>query len=165
MSHLGHMVNYEDGELFVDSGASLHKMSKNQVTSVEKDTNRRSNGPIVITTANGQAESTEAATVYVNVLVAMMLLDDSPAVLPLGLPCDEMGYSFEWIEGDSPSLVNDGKILLFKSENHVQVQASGDRLQIPGVEVSGDQMRRFLFLKEVSLVSFPTHTMSLWNNL
>ena len=43
----------------VDSGASLHTMSKNELTSDGKDTIRRSKEHTVITTANGKAESTE----------------------------------------------------------------------------------------------------------
>ena len=43
----------------VDSAASLHTMSKNELTSVGKDTIRRSKEHTAITTANGKAESTE----------------------------------------------------------------------------------------------------------
>ena len=52
-----------------------------------------------ITTASGKAESTEEATVYVNdldVVVTMMLLEDSPTVLSLGLVCEETSYSVGW---------------------------------------------------------------------
>ena len=57
---------------------------------------RRSKEPTVIKTASGMAESTEEATGYVDdldVFVTMMLLEDSAAVLSLGLLCEEMGYS------------------------------------------------------------------------
>ena len=59
-------------------------MIKNdELTSGENDTIERSEEPTVNTTANGKAESTEEATVYVNndldVFVAMMPLKDSPA--------------------------------------------------------------------------------------
>ena len=50
----------------MDSGASVHMMSKNELTSSGKDTTRRPNEPTVITTAEGEAESKEEATVYVN---------------------------------------------------------------------------------------------------
>ena len=52
--------------------------SKNELTSGEKETNRRSKEPTV--TATRKAETTEEATVYVNdwdVFVTMMLLEDS----------------------------------------------------------------------------------------
>ena len=41
-------------------------MSKNGLTSGEKDSIRRSKEPTVVTIADGEAESTEDATVYVN---------------------------------------------------------------------------------------------------
>ena len=88
----------EDREFFADSGPSLHMMSKNELTSSEKGTIRRSKTPTVITTANGEAEWTEEATVYsgdLYVFVTMMLLEDSPTVLSLTLLCEEMGCSFE----------------------------------------------------------------------
>ena len=58
-------------------------MSKNELTSGENDTIRRSTEPTIITTARGKAESTEEATAYVNdlhVIVSMM-----PVVPSLGL--------------------------------------------------------------------------------
>ena len=66
-------------EVIVDSGASLHMTRKNELTSGERDT-RRSKEVTASTTANGKAESTEEATVYINdlvVFVTMMLLEDS----------------------------------------------------------------------------------------
>ena len=88
-------------------------MSKNEVTSGEKDTIRRSKEPTVITTASGQAESTEEATVYfcgLGVFVTMMLLEDSPAVLSLVSLCEEMGYYHGWKRGESPSMIKDEKL-------------------------------------------------------
>ena len=62
-------------------------MSKNELTPFEKDNIRRSKEPtVIIMTANGKAESTEEATVYVDdfgVFVTLMLFEDSPAVLSL----------------------------------------------------------------------------------
>ena len=87
-------------------------MSKNKLTSGEKDTIRRSSEHPVITTANGKAESTEEATVFVNdldVFVTVMLFEYPPAVLSLSLSCGEMGNSYKWKGEDSPSLMKDGK--------------------------------------------------------
>ena len=81
--------------LLWNAAVSRHTMSKNEFTSGDKDTIRRSKETTVITTASGKAESTEEATVYVydlDVLVAMVLLEDSPAVLSLGLLCADVGY-------------------------------------------------------------------------
>ena len=46
----------------MDSGATPHMVSKNELTTGEKDTNRRSKEPTVITSASSKAESTEEAT-------------------------------------------------------------------------------------------------------
>ena len=70
-----------------------HMTSKNELTSDEKDTIRRSTEPTTITTANGKAQSTEEAAVYaidLDVVVTMMLLEDSAAVLSFGFIVEEM---------------------------------------------------------------------------
>ena len=54
----------------------------------------------------------EDAKLYVNdldVFVTMMLLENSPAVLSLGQLCEEMDYSYEWENEESPLLGKDGK--------------------------------------------------------
>ena len=61
----------------MDSGAHL--------TFGEKDTIRKSTEPAVITTRQRQGR--------VDVFVAMALLEDSPAVLSLGLLSEEIGKS------------------------------------------------------------------------
>ena len=56
-------------------------MNKNELTSGETNTSRRSKEATGTTTANGKAESTEEATVYDNeldVFVTVMLVEDSP---------------------------------------------------------------------------------------
>ena len=88
-----------DGDFFVDSGASLHKLSKNELTCGDKDTIRRSRESTVNTTASGKAESTEEARVYVNdlvVSVTMVLLEDLAAVVSLGLLGEELGCTCGW---------------------------------------------------------------------
>ena len=50
----------------MDSGASLHTVSENEITSGEKDTMRHPRETTVITTASGKSESTEETTVCVN---------------------------------------------------------------------------------------------------
>ena len=99
---------HEDREFIVDCGASLHMMSKNELASGEKDTIIKSTEPTVIMTVNGKAESTEEAVVHVHdmdVFVTMMLLEDSPAVISLGVECEEMGFSYEWKKSETPSLM------------------------------------------------------------
>ena len=134
---------------------------KNELTPIEKVTIRGSKEPTVITTANGKGESTEETTVYVNdleVFVAIVPLENSPAVLSPGLFCTDLRCSCEWKKGESPSLMKDENVTRCKSENHVPLlavaeepripdapsKASGDRLRIPGGRSSGDQSREVL---------------------
>ena len=64
-------------QFIVDSGASLHMMSKNELTSSEKDTIRKSKEPTVIMTANGRAEPMEELYADdLDVLAIVILLED-----------------------------------------------------------------------------------------
>ena len=68
----------------------------------------KSCSPTTVTTANGEVQTHEEATVYVKELdkfLTMKLLEDTPAVLSLGKLCDENGYSYEWINGQKPHLI------------------------------------------------------------
>ena len=98
LSHLGQIVRMKTVEFIVNSGASHHMLSENELALGEKDTLTRSEEPTMITTASGEAELTEEATKYVkylDVFVTMVLLEDSPAVLCLGLSCEEMSYAYQ----------------------------------------------------------------------
>ena len=91
--------------------------------------------------------STDEATVCVNDL-DFLLLADSQAVLSLSSFCQEMGHSYEWKRRESPSLIENGSVINWKSENHVPIvvvskdvrisddpsSSLGDRLQIPGAK-------------------------------
>ena len=93
----------------MDSGASMHMISKKDLNSAEMDSLTKSCSPTtVIITANGEVQTHEEATVYVkelDVLLTMKVLEDTPAVLSLGKLCDEHGYSYEWISGQKPYLI------------------------------------------------------------
>ena len=49
----------------VDSGASMHMLSKKDLSSDEMDTLRRSRTPTTVVTANGEVQTNEEAHVYV----------------------------------------------------------------------------------------------------
>ena len=72
---------HEYQEFIVDSGASLHMMSKNELTfGGEKMPSADRKNPPSSRPPTEKAESTEDATVYVNdldVFVTLMLLEDS----------------------------------------------------------------------------------------
>ena len=94
----------EEREFVVDSGASMHMISKKDLNSAEMDTLTKSCSPTIVITANGEVQTHEEATVYVkelDVFLTMKVLENAPAVLSLGKLCDENGYSYEWINGQN----------------------------------------------------------------
>ena len=55
----------------------------------------------------------------------MKVLENTPAVLSLGKLCDENGYSYEWINGQKPHLIEDGIGIICKTENFVPIVVPG----------------------------------------
>ena len=86
----------EEREFVVDSGASMHMISKKDLNDAENDTFTKSCSPTIVITANGEVQTHEEATVYVkefDIFLTMKVLENTPAVLSLGKLCDENGYS------------------------------------------------------------------------
>ena len=100
----------EEREFVVDSGASMHMISKKDLRDAEMDTLTKSRSPTIGITANGEVHTHEEAIVYVKELDIFLTisLDNTPAVLSLGKVCDENGYSNEWINGQKPHLTKTG---------------------------------------------------------
>ena len=97
----------EEREFVVDSGASMHMISKKDFNSSEMDTLTMSISPTTVITANDEVQTHEEATVYVKELekfMTMKVLENTPPVLSLGMLCDERWYSYEWINGQKPHL-------------------------------------------------------------
>ena len=95
----------EEREFVVDSGASMHMISKKELNSAEMDTLTTSKSPTTVITANGEVQTHEEATVYVkelDIFLTMKVLEETPAVLSLGKLCDEHGYPYEWINAQKP---------------------------------------------------------------
>ena len=91
----------EEREFVVDSGVSMHMISKMDLNDAEI-TLTKSCSPTIVITANGEVQTHEEATVYVkelNIFLTMKVFESTPAVLSLGKLCDENGYSYEWING------------------------------------------------------------------
>ena len=110
----------EEREFVVDSGASMHMISKKDLSNAEMDTLTKSCSPTVVITANGEVQTHEEAIVYVGELgmfLTMKVLENTPAVLSLGKLCDENGYSYEWINGQKPHLIKDGIRIICNTEN------------------------------------------------
>ena len=118
----------EEREYVVDSGASMHMISKKDLSDAEMDTLTKSCSPTIVITANGEVQTHEEATVYVKELdkfLTMKVLKNTPAVLSLGKLCDENGYSYEWINGQKPHLIKNGIRIPCNTENFVPVVVPG----------------------------------------
>ena len=83
----------------------------------------KSCSPTTVITANGEVQTHEEATVYVKELdiFLMKVLENTPAALSLGKLCDENGYSYEWINGQKPHLIENGIRISCNTENFVPI--------------------------------------------
>ena len=106
----------------------MHMISKKDLSDAEMDTLTKSCSPTIVITANGEVQTHEEAIVYVkelDIFLTMKVLDNTPAVLSLGKLCDENGYSYEWINGQKPHLIEDGIRIIFNTENFVPIVVPG----------------------------------------
>ena len=86
--HLASTLKPEEREFVVDSGASMHMISKKDLSEAEMDTLTKSCSPTIVITANGEVQTQEEAIVYVKELdmfLTMKVLENTPAVLSLGM--------------------------------------------------------------------------------
>ena len=121
-------LKLEEREFVVDSGASMHMISKKDLSNAEMDTLTKSCSPTIVITANGEVQTHEEAIVYVKelgIFLTMKVLENTPAVLSLGKLCDENGYSYEWINGQKPHLIKDGIRRICNTENFVPIVVPG----------------------------------------
>ena len=118
----------EEREFVVNSGASMHMISKKDLSDAAMDTLTKSCSPTIVITANGEVQTQEEAIVYVKELdmfLTMKVLENTPAVLSLGKLCDENGYSYEWINGQKPHLIKNGIRIICNTENFVPIVVPG----------------------------------------
>ena len=74
----------EEREIVVDPKASMHMMSKKELSSAEMGTVKKSRTPTIVLTANGEVRTHEEAQMFVhdlNQFVTVQLLEETPAVL------------------------------------------------------------------------------------
>ena len=106
----------------------MHMISKKDLNSAEMETLTKSCSPTTVITANGEVQTHEEATVYVkelDIVLTMNVLENTPAVLSLGKLCDENGYSYEWINGQKPHLIENGIRIQCNTENFVPIVVPG----------------------------------------
>ena len=122
------VIKLEEGEFAVDSGASMHMLSRKDPISAELETVRVSKIPTTDVKANDEVHTKEEATVYVNELyffVTVKLLEDTLAVLSLGKTLRRSGYAYEWTSGQKPQLIKHGRRMQCSTENYVSIVVHG----------------------------------------
>ena len=118
----------EEREFVIDSGASMHMVSKKDLSDAEMDTLTKSCSPTIVITANGEVQTHEESTLYVkelDIFLSKEVLEDTPAVLLVGKLCDEHGYSYEWINGRKPHLIKHCIRIHCNTENFVPIVVPG----------------------------------------
>ena len=121
-------LKLEGREFVVDSGASMHMISKKDLNSAELETLTTSRSPTTVITANGEVQTHEEPTVYVkelDIFLTLKVLEDTPAVSSPGKLCDEHGYSHEWINGQKPHLIKNGVRIQCNIGNFVPIVVPG----------------------------------------
>ena len=109
----------EEREFVVDSGASMHMISKKDLSDADMDTLTKSCSPTIIITANGEVQTHEEATVYFkefDLFLTMKVLENTPAVLSLGKFYDENGYSFDFSMVKNHISLENGMRIPFNTE-------------------------------------------------
>ena len=87
-------------------------VSRKDPNSAELETMRTPRSPTTVMTAKGEVRTREEATENVkqlNLLVKVMLLEETPAVLSLGKLCEDHGYTYHWTSDQNPHLIRNGK--------------------------------------------------------
>ena len=100
----------EEREFVVDSGASMHMVSKKDHNSGELETMRdikKSDDGDDGQRRGANKRRSDSVCQALDLFVKVMLLEKTPAVLCLGKLCE--GFSHHWISGQKPHLIRNGK--------------------------------------------------------
>ena len=95
---LHQLLTLEEREFVVHSSASMHMISKKDLSNAEMDIVTKSCSPTIVITANGEVQTHEEEIVCVKelgIFLTMEVLENTPAEESLGKLCDENGCSYE----------------------------------------------------------------------
>ena len=98
---LHQLLKPEEREFVVDSGASMRMISRKDLSNAEMDILKKSCSPTTVITANGEVQTHEEAIVHVKELGIFLTMK------VLGKFCYENGYSYKWINGQKPHLIEE----------------------------------------------------------
>ena len=106
----------------------MHMISRKDLNDAEVGILTKLCSPMMVITANGEVQTHEEAIVYVkelDIFLTMKVLENTPAVLSQGKLYDENGYSYDWINGQKPHLINYGIRMECSTENFVPIVVLG----------------------------------------
>ena len=106
----------------------MHMISNKDLIDAEMDTLTKSCSLSKVITANGKVQTHEEAIVYVkelDIFLTMKVIGNTLAVLSPGKLCDENGYSYEWINGQKPHLIENGIRISCNTGNFVPIVVPG----------------------------------------
>ena len=110
----------------VDTGSEQDLISEGMLKTAKATNRHVSNTPISLATANG---STRADKVALHQPFSPYILDETPAVLPVGARCMEQGYSFVWPADGRPYFIRpDMGVIELNVEGRVPVIDSSCRV-------------------------------------
>ena len=92
----------------VDTGSEQDLISEGMLKTAKATNRRVSDTPICLATANGSTRADEMADVKVDALhqpFSPYILEETPAVLSVGVRCMEQGYSFVWPADGRPYFI------------------------------------------------------------
>ena len=120
----------------VDSGASFHLVSRDELTDQESSTIVSLGEAIPIQTANGEVELKEKCQIYVRDLKVKIwahILPETVAVLSLGLLVEELRFSYVWNPGKCPILRKGNLTVKCHPTNNVPFICPGASVEPSGV--------------------------------
>ena len=97
----------------------MHMLSRKDLSSAELETLQKSRILTTVTTTKWEVHTSEEAHVNfhdLELFVMVQILDDTPAVLSLGVLCEEHGCANEWTSGQKQHLTKNGKTILCNKE-------------------------------------------------
>ena len=118
----------EEREFVVGSGASMHMISKKDLSDAEMDTLTKSCSPTIVITANGEVQTHEEAIVYVkelDIFLTEKVLEITPAVLSLRKLCDEKSILTNGSMVKNHILLKNGIRIICNTENFVPIVVPG----------------------------------------
>ena len=106
-----------------DTGSGNHLIGLNNLSGEERKSLRDSDVKLRLRTANGVIVADKCIDLVMDVLgqtISPIVLPNTPAVLSVGILCEDEGARFDWRPGKPPIMIlKDGRIVKFYLENRV----------------------------------------------